>query len=347
MHKLFLLLLAVFASITLHAQQMETFSRLKEGGYNYWFYTPDTLQSVRADSLAVVAETFADDSVASQKKPLVVFLHGQSLCGGHINNVLRYGTLDALRRGRNIDAYVVAPHNPGGRWDPVKVLDLVDWAIQNYPVDSCRVYVLGMSLGGFGTINVAAAYPERFAAAMALCGGGNNPNYANLTKIPLWILHGTADRDVKIRDSDEVVAGMRNVCKPERLIYNRLRGKNHSILARIFYMPQTYDWLFAHSLSDSARTICQDYSIVDADFGTAYNDLHSPTWQSIRLVNHLSASSQPASGEIYGSAVHKVRKGDTLSGIARRYHTTVRRLCRLNGIKETSTLRLGQKIRVR
>jgi len=333
MHKhLLSLLFILLASISLHAQQMETFNHLKEGGYNYWFYTPDTLIS-QSDSVEV--------------KPLIVFLHGQSLCGGHINNVLRYGTLDALRRGRDIDAYVVAPHNPGGRWDPVKVLDLVDWAIQNHPVDSCRVYVLGMSLGGFGTINVAAAFPDRFAAAMALCGGGNDPNYANLNKIPLWILHGTADRDVKIRDSDEVVAGMRKVCKPERLLYNRLRGKNHSILARIFYMPQTYQWLFSHSLADSARTICKEYDIVDADFGTAYNDLHSPTWERIRLQNHVSTRNMPSASDVRGTSVYKVRKGDTLSGIAHRYHTTVHKLCRLNGIKETSTLRLGQKIRVR
>lgn len=325
------LLLSLFSCLVLNAQRMETFDRLKEGGYNYWLYTPDTL-SLEGDTV----------------KPLIIYLHGQSICGGHVNNVLRYGTLDALRRGREIDSYVIAPHNPGGRWVPAKVLDLVDWAIANYPVDSCRVYVLGMSLGGFGTINVAAAYPERFAAAMALCGGGNNPSYENLNQIPLWILHGTADRDVRISDSDEVVAGMKKAGKAERLLYDRLRGKNHSILARIFYMPQTYKWLFSHSLSDSARVICKDYQIVDADFSTAYNDLHTPTWQNIALVNHVSAASQPSSREDRGSTiVYHVRRGDSLSKIAQRYHTTVPKLCKLNGLKKTTTLRIGQKIRVR
>lgn len=312
----------------LQAQQMETFDRLKDDGYNYWFYSPcDTIDSIGT-------------------KPLIVFLHGQSLCGKNMNNVLRYGTLDALRRGRQIDAYVVAPQNPGGRWAPSKVIDLVDWAIANYPVDSCRVYVLGMSLGGFGTINVAAAYPERFAAAMALCGGGNDPNYANLCKIPLWILHGTADRAVKIKDSDEVVNGMRKVCKPERLIYTRLKGKDHSILARIFYMPQTYKWLFAHTLQDSTRTLCQDYEITSADFGTAYNDLTSPTWDKIRLVKHATQAAADEK-DYSGSTYHTVRSGDTLSGIARKYRTSVKRLCQLNGITETTTLRIGKRLKVR
>lgn len=361
------------------AQQMETHEKLNAEGYNFWFYTPggkshratdhfvqptDTLaaDTLVVDTLAAVAQAadslvqeLPNDGMLQQKelKPLVVFLHGQSICGGSIKNVLRYGTLDALRRGRDIDAFVVAPHNPGGRWVPSKVLDLVDWAIENYPVDSCRVYVLGMSLGGFGTINVAAAYPDRFAAAMALCGGGNNPSYPNLNRIPLWILHGTADRAVRISDSDEVVAGMRKAGKPERLLYNRLKGKNHSILARCFYMPQTYKWLFAHSLADSARTICKDYDIVDADFGRAYSDLHEPTWSHIREVNHMqndryergNRKGGGRSDNGGGSGVYTVRKGDTLSGIAHRYHTNVARLCRLNGLKRTSTLRIGQKIK--
>jgi len=180
---------------------------------------------------------------------------------------------------------------------------------------------------------------------MALCGGGNEPSYENLNQIPLWILHGTADRDVRISDSDEVVAGMKKDGKAERLLYDRLRGKNHSILARIFYMPQTYDWLFSHSLTDSARVVCKDYKIVDSDFNTAYNDLHSPSWQSIAHVSH--ATNQPVSREMRGSSIYRVRKGDSLSSIAHRYHTSVRKLCQLNHIKESSKLRLGQKIRVR
>ncbi len=320
---------------SLFAQQMEALNRLNDEGYNYWFYIPDTTDT------------------KTNVKPLVVFLHGQSLCGRNINEVLRYGTIDAIRRGREIDSYVVAPQNPGGRWDPKKVLDLVDWAIANYSVDSCRVYVLGMSLGGFGTINVAAAYPDRFAAAMALCGGGNNPDYANLCKIPLWILHGTADKAVKIKDSEEVVQGMNKVCKPERMMFDRLKGKNHSILARIFYMPQTYQWLFSHSLNDSARVMNRDYSIVDKDFSIAYNDLTSPSWQKIKMINHISKSRSKNSSassdndDYSGTTIHRVRQGDTLSGIARRYHTTVAKLCRINGIKETSILSLGQKIKIR
>lgn len=333
LYKSFLsIMLLLCAVMSIKAQQMATYDRLNNDGYNYWFYKPAGI---------------SEDSIS---KPLIVFLHGQSLCGKNMNNVLRYGTLDAIRRGRKIDAYVIAPQNPGGRWDPAKVINIVDWAIGNHNIDSCRVYVLGMSLGGFGTINVASAYPDRFAAAMALCGGGNNPDYVALNKIPLWILHGTADRAVKIRDSDDVVKGMRSVQKPERLIYNRLKGKNHSILARIFYMPQTYDWLFSHSLNDSLRTLCTDYSIDNGDFNTAYSDLSSPSWQGIEKADFRDkksasrADDEPVSS---GTQYHKVRQGDTLSAIARRYHTSVKKLCSLNGIKETTVLQIGRRLKVR
>lgn len=325
MKKIIIAIAICLSALPLFAQKMETLQRVNDEGYNYWFYTPDTN--------------------SSQKKPLIVFLHGQSLCGQNMNNLLKYGTIDAIRRGRDIDAYVIAPLNPRGRWVPAKILELVDWSIKNHPVDSCRVYVLGMSLGGFGTINVASAYPDRFAAAMALCGGGNDPNYPNLCEIPLWILHGTSDKAIKIKDSDEIANGIRKECDAKRLIYDRLKGKNHSILARIFYMPQTYQWLLSHSLNDTNRSVCRDYSIDASDFNSAYNGLSSPSWNGIKYTSHVTSSDAPAQKS--NASYHKVRNGETLSSIARKHHTSVKKLCRLNGIKQSSILRIGQKLRVR
>lgn len=326
-------LLTILAALLLlcqsvRARQMETFTRLNNEGYNFWLYSPD--------------------STGTEKKPLIVYLHGQSICGKNIDRVLRYGTLDALRRGRQLDAYVVAPHNPGGRWSPAKVVELVDWVQQHYAADSCRTYVLGMSLGGFGTIDVASAYPNRFAAAMALCGGGNNPDCRALCSMPLWILHGTRDRDVNIRESDMVVRAMRDVEKPTRLLYDRLKGLDHSKLARCFYMPQTYDWLFAHSLEDSARVLCTDYSITVNDFSHAYDGLSSPTWDGIQQIRHhvptREEAAEPATG---GNRYYVIKKGDSLSTIARKHRTTVRKLCKLNGIKETTKLQIGKRLKVK
>lgn len=214
--------------------------------YNFWFYEPDTRK-------------------ADEAKPVVIFLHGASLCGNDLNRVKRYGTINAIEKGRTIDAYVVAPQNPGGAWSPSKVMKVVDWVKSNKKVDESRIYVLGMSLGGYGAIDLAAAYPEDIAAAMAFCGGGTHKNIADLNKVPLWIVHGTADRAVSVKESDKVVGKMRTADpNTPRLIYDRVPGMNHSQPARFFYLDDSYEWLFSHSLDDPGRPVSDKFDITSA-----------------------------------------------------------------------------------
>ena len=223
------------------------------GGYNFWFYSPDSTQV--------------------EAKPVIIFLHGASLCGNDLNRVSRYGTIDAISRGREIDAYVVAPQNPGGSWSPSKVMQIVDWVDKNGNIDHDRIYVIGMSLGGYGAIDVAAAYPERIAACMSFCGGGTSSNLADLNQVPLWIVHGTGDRAVSVSESDRVVNAMRSAdSETPRLIYDRVPGMNHSQPARFFYLPDSYDWLLSHSLSDVDRPVSEPFDITGSAHG-AYKDL--------------------------------------------------------------------------
>jgi hypothetical protein len=154
---LFLFLLSSFYTYVFSQDLVPMRGKIK-GGYDFWLYEP---KGWEADSI---------------QKPLVVFLHGASLCGRNLDRVRRYGTLDALDRGRMIDAFVLAPQNPGGAWKPSMIMDAVNWVSENYQVDTNRIYVLGMSLGGYGTIDFAATYPDKIAAAMAICGGGTVKN---------------------------------------------------------------------------------------------------------------------------------------------------------------------------
>ena len=206
-----------------------------KNGYNFWLYTPANVE---------------------KPKPVVIFLHGASLRGTDLNQVRRYGTIDAIERGRKIDAYVIAPQVPQGWWKPEKIINILEWVKKHHNIDETRVYVLGMSLGGFGSIDLAAQYPDKIAAAMAFCGGGNQKSYKGLTKVPLWIIHGTADKDVEVKYSDAVVKGMKKFKDgTKRLHYDRIEGMDHSSLARMFYMKKTYDWLFKHSLTDEGRNM--------------------------------------------------------------------------------------------
>lgn len=256
MKKLFIILLSVFTFIQVEAALTAERGKVADA-YNFWLYTPDGK---------------TDD----EKKPLVIFLHGASLCGTNLDRVLRYGTIDAIKRGRELDAYVIAPQNPGGAWKPSKIMSIVEWVEENYDVDSERIYVLGMSLGGYGTIDFAATYPDRVAAAMALCGGGTAKDLGNLNEVPLWIVHGTADAAVSIQQSDKVVAAMKesNSSTP-RLIYDRVPGMNHSQPARMFYLKDSYDWLFSHSLADEDRKVNDAFEVSNEKLRTAYQNLRS------------------------------------------------------------------------
>ncbi len=246
-------------SIRLSAQNLSAHVGELKDGYNYWLYTPP------------------HDTVENARKPVIIFLHGASLCGRNIDRVRRYGTIDAIEKGRKLDSYVIAPQNPGGSWNPSKIMRILDLVShRNDNVDLDRVYVLGMSLGGYGTIDLVATYPKRIAAAIAMCGGGTVRDYSGLNEVPLWIIHGTADRAVSVAESDKVVAAMRTSDKDTpRLTYNRVSGMNHSQPARVFYLPETYEWLFSHNLKDEDRPIAETFDVTPAGLSHAYKDLKS------------------------------------------------------------------------
>ena len=251
--KLYLyLIFTLFVFVSASAEGLEAMKGKIPGGYNFWFYSP------------------VNDSIpeASETKPLVVFLHGRSLCGNDLNKVRRYGTISAIEKGREIDAYVIAPQNPGGSWQPEKIMDVVDYVCENYNVDENRIYALGMSLGGYGTLDFAATYPDRIAAAVGLCGGATVKDLSGLAKVPLWIVHGEADSKVPVGKSDAVVEAVwaaQGDDGEDRLVYDRIPGVNHSQLAKVLYNVETYEWLFSHSLLDTDRKLVEP-AIIDNDF---------------------------------------------------------------------------------
>jgi predicted peptidase len=226
-------------------------------GYDFWVYTPQ------------------DYFYSLEKTPVIIFLHGASLCGRNLSRVRRYGPLDAIVRGREIDALTIVPQNPGGAWSPKKIMQVLDWVKANYACDTTRVYVLGMSLGGYGTMDVCATYPDRIAAGMALCGGTSMSDVSGLGKMPFWIIHGTADRAVSISQSKVVVQKLKDSNNDSRLRYDWLVGGNHGTPARIFYLKKTYEWLFSHSLVDKNRPVNRDISIDLSDIHKAYSDIRS------------------------------------------------------------------------
>lgn len=347
-------LLAGMIPTASYSQTLTAHRNVVPEGYNFWVSTPKNFDSLQADSV-----------------PVVLFLHGASLCGTNLDRVRRYGPLHAQAMGRQIPAIIIAPQNPGGAWNPDRINRVVDWSFAHYGGDTNRFYVLGMSLGGYGTIDYSAVYSHRIAAAMALCGGGNPKSYCGLNELPLWILHGTADRAVTVAQSQKVVNAMAKCGDSPRLRFTKLPGVSHGGLARAFYISETYDWLFQHRLDTPDRPVSKEYDITVSRLEDAYKDIDRRANQLVVVDNipkitkqdleayrsganlatsdsdaapHKAAASASGSGQVQ---YHTIRKGDTLGAIARRYGTTVNKLCSLNGISKTTTLRIGRKLKVR
>ena len=188
-------------------------------------------------------------SVPAEKEdqPLIIFLHGKSLSGTDINKVRKYGILYAMDKGKTIPAIVVAPQLSSGSWNPDKVLEVLEYVKKNYKVDEKRIYVCGMSLGGYGTMHFAGKYPDKITAAVGICGGGNTSDGCRLSTIPIWLQHGDVDYIVKMSESQKVFDAIKE-CEPDAdVTLTIIKGGNHGNVERLFHQNEIYDWMFSQS----------------------------------------------------------------------------------------------------
>lgn len=327
MKKITLIILLSIIWFTNYSQKLVAFRGKVENSYNFWLYIPPHI-----------------DTTVNSNFPLVVFLHGSSLCGNDMEKVRRYGVIDAIEMGMKLDAFVLAPQNPGGSWKPDKINALLDWVDSKYGINNDKIYVIGMSLGGYGTLDYAGNNSNRIAAAIALCGGSTLSNLCALNNLPLWIVHGASDRAVSFKQSQRVVDEMKKCGSTDYLIYHNPKGVNHSILARIFYMPEIYNWLFSNSKTDTLKKITAPFEINSKKLTNVYSNFEK---SNIKISVSSEQGENYVETIVFSQQYYTIKKGDTLSSIAKKNKTTVATLCKLNKIKESSILQIGKKIKLK
>lgn len=141
--------------------------------------------------------------------PLILFLHGAGERGSDIELVKKHGP-PKLVEEKDFPFIIVSPQCPAEQWWDVELLkELLDDVISKYQVDENRIYLTGLSMGGYGTWSLAAKYPEKFTAIAPICGGGDPKSTSSIKTIPAWVFHGAKDSVVPLARSEEMVESLR------------------------------------------------------------------------------------------------------------------------------------------
>jgi predicted peptidase len=174
--------------------------------------------------------------------PLMVFLHGAGERGDDLKRVKKYGPPMIVENAPDFPFVVVSPQCPAGQhWDPRRLMALVDDVVASHRIDRRRIVLTGASLGAFGAWATAAAYPQRFAALVPVCGWGNPALAPRLRDIPVWMFHGEEDRVVPISGSLEMLDAILAAGGDAR--FTSYPGIGHDAWTEAYATPELYAWL--------------------------------------------------------------------------------------------------------
>ena len=185
-------------------------------------------------------------AVHPQRWPLMLFLHGAGERGDDLQLVKRHGVAKIVEEQPAFPLLVVSPQCPPTEaWAPEPLLALLDDIEQHYDVDPERLYVTGLSMGGFGTWAVAIAAPDRFAAIAPICGGGDPSRVGVLRHLPVWAFHGARDPIVPLQRTVEIVEALRQCGGNVRFTVYPEAG--HDAWTATYANPELYAWFLAHT----------------------------------------------------------------------------------------------------
>jgi len=203
-------------------------SRTENLNDRFWLYLPDRYAK------------------SEEKLPLIIYLHGSSRRGRDIEQVKANGLPPLLDSKDNFEFVVASPQALSNfpwqvSWRPDDLILLLDHLLGEYKIDPQRVYLTGLSMGGYGTWSCIGEHPERFAAAIPICGGGDPSLGSLIGKLPVWAFHGDADQIVPVERSIEMVESVNSAGGNAR--FTRYLGVGHDSYTQTYANPEIYTWL--------------------------------------------------------------------------------------------------------
>jgi len=186
--------------------------------------------------------------------PLIMFLHGAGERGSDLEKVKIHGVAKNVVSQKDFPFIVVSPQCPEDKWWPGRLdvlINLLDDIMARYNVDKDRVYLTGLSMGGYGTWSLACEYPERFAAIAPVCGGGDRLLAGWLKDMPIWAFHGARDKTVPLKRSQEMVDAVnRSGGNAKLTVYPEAAHNSWTVT---YDNKELYDWLLEHRKSDRVK----------------------------------------------------------------------------------------------
>ncbi len=206
-------------------------------------FSRDVTKNVSANYLLYLPNGYNQE----KKFPLVLFLHGIGERGDDLQKVKTHGPPKLVEKGKEFPFILVSPQCPDDSWWSNDVLDgLLKEVCDKYNVDENRIYVTGLSMGGYGTWSLAIEYPNRFAAIAPVCGGGNVRTVCRIKDTPVWVFHGAKDNVVPISESKKLVSELKK-CGGD-VKFTIYPEANHDAWTETYNNPELYDWLLSHTL---------------------------------------------------------------------------------------------------
>jgi len=179
--------------------------------------------------------------------PLMIFLHGAGERGANLSMLEVHGPPKLIKEGKGFPCIVISPQCPENvYWQTNRLEKVLDEVSSKYRIDLKRIYLTGLSMGGYGTWEWAAQFPDKFAAIAPICGGGNTDNARKLKKIPTWVFHGAKDRVVALSESQSMVDALIAIGgEPKFTIYPEAY---HDSWTESYNNQSLFDWMFAQKL---------------------------------------------------------------------------------------------------
>ncbi len=207
--------------------------------------------------------------VPGRKYPMILFLHGSGECGTDNLKQIKSGLpalmATLLKRPAAEPVIVVAPQCQVGNWwvkrlamkpdyaaspDPAPslevVLEICRSLVAARQADPDRLYITGLSLGGFGTWDAIQREPDFFAAAVPICGGGDIRRVRGIRRLPIWVFHGREDKNVPVDCSRRMVQALKGVGN-RSVSYTEYEGAAHNVWDRTYADPKVVEWMLQQS----------------------------------------------------------------------------------------------------